>query len=115
MEVILFLIASLLKWILSPLLYWYGIIRSLQLKEFLKWHKDLAISKDQYGNVVGKYFWNDYLIKSYSKYKFGHPDETISSVEGKNKLNNTLTSLGKWLADFLNKREKNHVEKAIEK
>ena len=47
-------------------------------------------------------------------YEFGNPDETISSVLGRNKLKNNLTYIGKTLAKILNLIEKDHVEKAIE-
>jgi Zn-dependent protease len=74
----------------------------------------MAQSIDQLGNVVCTNLFNDVLIKRQSVHKFGHEDETISSVLGKNKITNTLTTVGKWLATFLNKIEKDHVEKAIE-
>lgn len=113
MGFILFIIASVLKWILAPLLYTYGAIYSIKNKELLKWHKDLAISKDQHGNVLGKFLFNKLLIKSCG-YKFGNPDETISSVIGKNELNNTLSQLGLILAYILNKLDPGHTKKAIE-
>jgi hypothetical protein len=39
----------------------------------------------------------------------------VSMVLGVNKKMGTLTKLGKFIADFLNKIDPNHVEKAIEK
>ena len=83
-------------------------------KELNLYFRKLAIAVDQFGNVLMGPLFNKILITKDSKHKFGNVDETISSVLGKNKLDNTLTKLGKWLANFLNKREKDHVEKAIE-
>jgi hypothetical protein len=45
---------------------------------------------------------------------FGFPDETLSSVFGKNKRSKTLTKFGSVWAWLLNKIERNHVEKSIE-
>lgn len=75
----------------------------------------IAYSIDQLGNVVCSELFNITLIK-YKKdsYKFGNPDETISSVLGKNKQRNTLTKTGKLLSRFLNFLDKNHVIKSIE-
>jgi len=75
----------------------------------------IAYSIDQLGNVVCSELFNLTLIK-YKKnsYKFGNPDETISSVLGKNKQRKTLTTLGKWLSKFLNFLDRNHVIKSIE-
>ena len=111
---ILFIISSFMKNTLAPFLYTYGCIRSLMKKEFNKYHFDLAVSKDQYGNVIGKYLFNSIMIKK-GGHSAGLPDETISSVIGKNKATNTLTFLGKGIAWILNLIEPNHVELAIEK
>ena len=113
--IILFLIASILKWLFAPFLYCYGVVRSLYIGngEIGKWHFDLAISKDQYGNVVGKYFFNDVWIKP-DGYKFGKPDETMSSALGKNKRISMFRKFGESIANFLNKIDPNHVEKSIE-
>lgn len=76
--------------------------------------KDLATSKDQHSNVYIQFWFNKWMLKKQSKHLYGNLDETISSVYGKNKRSNTLTKFGKYWADWLNKREKNHVEMAIE-
>lgn len=110
---LLFLLASILKWIFAPFFYCYGIIRSLTLGEFGKWHFDLAVGKDQYGNVLGKYLFNDIWIKQ-DGYKFGNPDETISSALGKNKRIGKFRMFGETIANILNKLDYNHVEKSIE-
>ena len=74
---------------------------------------NLAISLDQFGNVAMKGLFNMILINSYA-FQFGNPDETISSVLGKNKLNNSLTGLGRLLDKFLNRLDDNHSINSIE-
>jgi len=114
-SITLFLIASILKWIFAPFLYLYGVIRASIIGngELGKYHFDLAYSKDQYGNVVGKYFFNDVWIKP-NGYKFGKPDETMSSVLGKNKRISMFRKFGESVANFLNWIDPNHIEKSIE-
>jgi hypothetical protein len=53
-------------------------------------------------------------LKKKSKHRFGHPDETISSVLGKNKRDNTLTKLGAILSNVLDFLDENHSIKSIE-
>ena len=74
----------------------------------------MAISKDQLSNVYIQFWFNKWMITKESNNLFGNPDETISSVFGKNKRAKTLTKFGLYWANWLNKREKNHVEIAIE-
>jgi hypothetical protein len=74
----------------------------------------VAISIDQLGNAVCSTLFNATLIKKSSSERFGNPDETISSVLGKNKLNNTLTRVGEQLEWILHVLDKNHSVKNIE-
>lgn len=111
---LLHIVAKILKFFLGFVLWPYGIVRSLFSFTFNSWQHTLAISEDQYGNVLGQHLFNDVLITKYSKDKFGNPDETISSVLGKNKKAGTLTRLGKILSAILNWFDPNHVEKAID-
>ena len=113
MGIFLYLLSSILKWALTPFLYSYGLIRSAWKGELQKYHFRLALSKDQYGNVLGQYFFNDVWIKPNGA-KFGKPDETMSSVLGKNKKMDRLRGFGKLIADTLNKLDPNHVENSIE-
>lgn len=110
---ILFIISTILKIIVAPLAYLYGTIISLKKREWSKWNKDLAIAKDQYGNSVCKYLFNWLLIKK-EGYKFGNIDETISSVLGKNKRDNTLKYLGKFIDKVLHKLDNNHSLNSID-
>lgn len=113
MGAILFIIASILKWVFTPVGYFYGVIRSLSEREFNQYHKDLAIAKDQYGNAMMRYALNDFL-KKWNGYKFGNIDETISSAIGKNKVENTLTPLGLAIDRILNGFEEDHSIKSID-
>lgn len=112
MGFILYLIAK----IVTPTFNFVGFITILFKPKAVRnrvW-KDLAISKDQYSNVSFQFPLNLLMLKKNSEYLFGNPDETISSVYGKNKRAGTLTRFGNYWANWLNKREKNHVEIAIE-
>ena len=72
-----------------------------------------AISIDQLGNVVGARLFNIALIKS-NGWQFGDPDETISSVLGKNKRLGLLKPLGRALDSLLDKIDKGHSINSIE-
>lgn len=113
MESILFIVAIVFSFIMCRIFFVYGLISSSIKGERKKYLKDLAIAKDQYGNAIGKYIFNHCLIKD-DGYKFGNPDETISSVIGKNKAAGTLNRSGKLVDGLLNKFEKDHSIKSID-
>jgi 8-oxo-dGTP diphosphatase len=113
---ILFIAAKLLMTIVYPL----GFLWSIGLTLFKNGWKSVdtylfncAIADDQHGNTYVAKLFNDVLIKV-GGYRFGNPDETISSVLGKNKLTNTLTILGRGLDWILEKLDPNHSIKSIE-
>ena len=112
MGLILLLIASILKWILTPVAYCYGVICAILKGELKEYNTNLAIAKDQYGNALCEYLFNQLLITK-GGYKFGNRKQTISAVLGYNKIYNTLTKLGLLIVNILNNIEKNHVENAI--
>tara|TARA_R110000787_G_C13289230_1_gene433405 strand:+ start:357 stop:710 length:354 start_codon:yes stop_codon:yes gene_type:complete len=112
---ILLIIAILMSVILFPLGWLYSLFTfKLSIRKLSGYFKAIAISIDQLGNVVMANLMNDTLIKD-NGHKFGDPDETISMVLGLNKREKSLTNMGIKIADILNKIEKDHVEKAIEK
>jgi len=74
----------------------------------------MAIGIDQLGNIAGTHLFNHVLIKLASVNKFGDPDETISSVLGKNKREESLTSIGRGLTWLLDSLDPNHAIKSIE-
>ncbi len=96
--------------ILYPIGMVYGVIKIavMYIGAILK---TLAIGINQFGNVVCADLFNDTLIKK-DGVKFGNPYNTISKVLGKNKRAGTLTKLGKFFANILNKIDPNHVENA---
>ena len=111
----LYLIASIIKWVLAPGAYIYGFVASIVIGngEFDRYHHNLAVAKDQYGNALCKHLFNWTLIKK-EGYKFGNIDETISSVIGKNKLTKTLTICGKILDRMLDFFDHNHSIDSID-
>lgn len=98
-----------IKLILIPVLFIWGVIRSLQKGEFLKWVFDLLLAFDRWGNVLGKYTFNDTFGNN-----FGNGKETISSRLGKNEMFYSLKPLGKLVAWCLNKLDKDHCKNAID-
>jgi 8-oxo-dGTP diphosphatase len=111
---VLFIIASGLKVVVFPVAYIFGTFTALIRKEWNEYNHNLALAVDQYGNALCKYLFDLLFIEKESKYKFGNPDETISSVIGKNKVAETLTVPGEVLDWILNKFEKNHSINSID-
>lgn len=109
MGLILNIISSILKWILLPIAYVFGVVNL----GYSKYNRDLALANDRYGNVLCQYLFNKLLITNMG-YKFGNGKETISSVIGKNFIKRTLTKRGLFLYNFLEKRQKNHCLNAID-
>lgn len=118
---ILYIVALILAFILTPIGIIFTFIKSFYKKSFKNAVKNLnlqfrtiAISIDQYGNVVCKDLFNFTLITKESKYLFGHEDNTISKIIGYNKLDNTLSKTGILVENILNFLDNNHSLKAIE-
>lgn len=107
MGLILYIIAYLL---FLPL----TIFNALNVKK-KGYFKDTAINIDRFGNREFRFSLNKYLVTEKSPDRFGNIEETISSVLGKNQLSNNLTTLGKLLCSVLDKIEKNHCIKSINK
>lgn len=107
--VILLLVAIVLCVLLFPVGFAIGLIPQKR-NNYLY---DICIGLDQLGNIVCATLFNLFLIKKNTP-SFGNPDETISSVIGKNKLNNNLTILGKLLDLLLESLDKNHTINSIE-
>lgn len=109
MGFLLSVLAYLMLTVLSPI----GIVLSL-LKRPKDYFWRIAISLDQLGNVICGEPMNSLFLKDWSESKFGNPDETISSVLGKNQLAETLTDKGKFLVHLLHELDNNHSIKSIE-
>lgn len=114
------LILFILSNVLISLIYPIGFVYSVVLTLFKSGYKTLddylfrcALANDQHANTFLAKFFNDTLIKK-GGHKFGNPDETISSVLGKNKLMGKLSYLGKCLDFILHLLDNNHSIKSIE-
>lgn len=114
MGILFFILSSFLQLALTPILLLYSFFKYGSFKEMDDHYKQIAISKDQLGNVIGKYFWNNFFTKGQS-YSYGNPDETISSATGKNKQKGTLSKTGILFDRFLSLFQKNHSIRSIEK
>lgn len=114
MGIVLFLIARILQWLLTPLFFIYSILRYRNFKKISEYFHDVAFGIDQLGNVMGAPIMNDVLLKKNPAKLYGDPDETISNVTGVNYKAKTLTKFGLFLVWCLNSAEKNHVEKAAD-
>ena len=109
MGILLFIVACILLFLLSPLFIIYALFRSVNIS---KYFHNVAFSIDQLGNVMGSPIMNDLLLKKGSLKLYGDPDETISYVTGVNYKAKTLTSFGYFIAHTLDFIDKDHVEKA---
>lgn len=120
MGVLLFIIALVLSVLTLPFGMVYTVLKclfSFRFKHLWKltnhYFLKLAVSIDQLGNVAMQELFNDLLIKD-KTYPFGHEDETISSVIGKNLKYCKLTKVGHFLNAILDFLDPNHSLNSIE-
>lgn len=114
---ILFITARVLTYFIYPIGFTYSVVLTLfknGYKELDNYLFECAIAEDQRANTYLSKLFNDVLIKV-GGHRFGDPDETISSVLGKNQLTGTLSILGRALNWLLNKIEEDHSIKSINK
>lgn len=107
MGFLLFLIAYILFLPLS-------LINFLVVKNKKGYFKSSAINLDKFGNLEFRTLLN-LTLRIETGYQFGNMNETISGVLGKNERDKTLTETGKTLVSILNKLDKNHCFKSIDK
>lgn len=107
MGVLLFIIAYIIFLPLTGLNYWY-------VENKKGYFKSSAINLDKYGNREFRTILNK-VLRTEEGHKFGNISETISGVLGKNERDNTLTKTGKKLVWVLNKLDKDHCFKSIDK
>ena len=121
MGFILFLVSEMLMFIVKPINWGYS--HFLKLKRwvinfsFKKMDNEFllkAIMNDKLSNRLDSALLTKLFITDKSKHKFGNPNETISSVLGKNFLAGTLTEQGYDLCELLNDLQPNHVIKSID-
>lgn len=110
MGIILFLVSTIMLYILSIPMVLFSLI--FDLKHADKYFYNLAFAIDQLGNVLCSTVFNSILLKKDPKKLYGNPDETISHVTGVNFLAGKLTWLGMAIAKILNFLDKDHVQKA---
>lgn len=114
MGIILTFIAVILTIVIAPIALLYEIITLIRFSKVSDYFFNIALSIDQLGNVICQGLFNDLLIKK-DGFKFGNPDETISSVLGRNYQTNNLKFIGKAIRWTLDKIEKDHCIKSINK
>lgn len=88
-------------------------------KKLNKYFYQMALSIDQFANVslqtpLNFLMINEISFKYGEHHKFGDEDDTISYCLAMNKKYNSLTKFGKFWAWFLNKVDKNHLQKALD-
>ena len=108
MGLLLFILAYLLFLPLS-LLNWLLLVFKGKAKGYFR---SSAISIDCFAGREFRTLFNAVLIRKQG-YRFGDIRETVSSVLGKNKRDNTLSGAGKALAWLLDQLDKNHCENSI--
>ena len=114
-NVLLFIVAVLLVVLLSPLAVLAKIVFVIRRRKIdSEWFRRLAISLDQFGNVLADDLFNWLLIHDDHIAPFGDEDETVSSVLGKNYLEHNLTVLGKALRYLLHMIDPKHSINSIE-
>jgi len=116
MGTVLFIISFILYWLIVPVSFIFTVlfyVFTFRIRKLDRFLYLCAISKDQTGGVFAQMFLNKFVKKSYG-YKFGNPDETISSALGKNKKFGTLTVFGTYLDKILNLLDPGHSYRSIE-
>ncbi|MEC3875922.1 hypothetical protein [Chryseobacterium salviniae] len=109
-DVLLFFIAYIL---VLPLTFInYFVVLSTAKDHAKGYFRSSAVNIDKFGNREFRTLWNKTLRKN-NGYKFGNPEETISSALGKNERDGTLSSIGKVLTWILNLIDKKHGLKSI--
>jgi hypothetical protein len=82
------------------------------MKELNRWFFKMALSVDQFGNVSCSKVLEKLFTKRYG-HPFGHEDDSVSYVLGRNQFKKTLTPLGRMLVNLLNAIDNGHCTNAI--
>lgn len=112
MGILLAIVAAFMTVIITPFGIIYECITLMRFSTISEYFFNIAVSIDQMGNVTCQGLLNDTLRKK-EGFRFGDPDETISSVLGRNQQAGTLTFLGKIVAGTLNRIQPDHCIKSI--
>ena len=112
----LYLISIVLSFIVKPVKFFYHLYVQIKafftpanLKRIDNEFLAKAILQDKYCNHADAELLNALFLTKDSVHKFGNPNETISSVLGKNLVAGTLTKKGYEICALLNDLEKDHV------
>lgn len=114
MGIILYIVAKIGYFILSPITMLYAVVKLTFKGGLTNYFHNLAFAIDQLGNVMIAPMANDLLLKKEAPKLYGNPDETISHVTGVNYKARTLTHGGYFVAHTLDALDENHVSKASE-
>ena len=112
MGILLFIVAIIFQWLLTPLFMLYAILRLGSFRKISEYFHNSAFGIDQLGNIMGAPIMNDLLLKKDAIKLYGDVDQTISHVTGVNYIENKMTWMGRLIARILNNVEPQHVEKA---
>jgi hypothetical protein len=109
-EIIILVVSLIMLIIILPIVCVYMVLKRLingNGKMIKVWSWKVSRAIDVFANIHGSEIFNDLLIKK-GGYKFGNPKETISSVLGKNQVEETLTILGNIIRAMLDIIEYGH-------
>ncbi len=112
---VLLMIAMVLLILTGPIGFLYSMIYAFIRKGLTglgEFCFQMALAIDQLGNVIMQHLLNHLIIKK-REIPFGDPDETISSVIGKNMLKDNLTRTGRSIDKILNFIDPAHSFRSI--
>ena len=114
-ELVILIVAITLLYLLLPVAAAFMVIKYLftgNKRMLAVWFYRTARAIDVFANVNGAEFFNAIFIIE-GGYKFGNPQETISSVIGKNQRDKTLSIAGQILRWSLDKVSNDHCLNSI--
>ena len=114
-ELLFLIVAMVLLYLLLPIVALFMILKYLltgDKRTLSVWFWRTARAIDIFANVNGAEFFNAIFIIE-GGYKFGNPQETISSVIGQNQRDKTLSLAGKVLRWMLDQISQDHCLNSI--
>jgi len=114
-ELLFLIVAMVLLYLLLPIVALFMILKYLltgDKRTLSVWFWRTAREIDIFANVNGAEFFNAIFIME-GGYKFGNPQETISSVIGKNQRDKTLSLAGNILRWMLDRISQDHCLNSI--
>jgi len=114
-ELLFLIVAMVLLYLLLPIVALFMILKYLltgDKRTLSVWFWRTARAIDIFANVNGAEFFNAIFIIE-GGYKFGNPQETISSVIGKNQRDKTLSLAGNILRWMLDRISQDHCLNSI--